>query len=68
MTAKCDMMFKLLRKCNSGEWDEECQMEFDKVKEYLTKPPVLVPFVSEKPLILYLTMHEKVNGMHLRAT
>ena len=62
MTAKCDPIFKMLRKHNSSEWDEECQVEFDKVKEYLTNLPVLVPLVQGKPLILYLTMHEKSKG------
>ena len=52
----------MLRKHNSGEWDEECQVAFDKVKGYLTSPPVLVPPVQEKPLILYLTVHEKSMG------
>ena len=42
MTAKCDPIFKILWKNNSGEWDEECQVAFDKVKEYLINPPVLV--------------------------
>ena len=46
MTAKCDPIFKMLRKHNSGEWDEECQKAFDKVKEYLTNPPMLVPRYS----------------------
>ena len=59
MTAKCNPIFKMLRKNNSGEWDEECHVAFDKVKEYLTNPPILVPPVQRKPLILYLTMHEK---------
>ena len=45
MTAKCDPIFKMLRKHNYGEWDKECQKAFDKVKEYLTNPPVLVPLV-----------------------
>ena len=62
MTAKCDPIFKMLRKHNSGEWDEECQVAFDKVKEYLTSPPVLVPPVQGRPLILYLTVHEKSMG------
>ena len=35
ITAKCDPIFKMLRKHNSGEWDEECQVAFDKVKESL---------------------------------
>ena len=25
MTTKCDPIFKMFRKHNSGEWDEECQ-------------------------------------------
>ena len=33
MTAKCDPIFKMLRKNNYGEWDKECQVAFDKVKE-----------------------------------
>ena len=59
MTAKCDLIFKMLRKHNSIEWDEKCQVTFDKVKECLTNPPRLMPFVQGKPLILYLTMHER---------
>ena len=65
MTAKCDPIFKMLRKHNFGEWDEECQMAFDRVKEYLTNPSVLVPPVSGKLLILYLTVHEKSRGFIL---
>ena len=33
MTAKCDPIFKMFQKHNSSEWDEECQVAFDKVKE-----------------------------------
>ena len=62
MTVKCDPIFKMLRKHNSGEGDEECQVAFDKVKEYLTNPPILVPPIQKKPLILYLTVHEKSIG------
>ena len=62
MTAKCNPIFKMLRKHNSGEWDKECQEAFDKMKEYLTNPPMLVPPVQGKPLILYLTVHERLMG------
>ena len=43
MMAKCDPIFKMLRKYNSNKLDEECQIVFNKVKEYLTNAPVLVP-------------------------
>ena len=62
MTAKCDPIFKMLRKHNSDKWDEECQIAFDKVKEYLINAPMLVPPVLGKPLILYLTVHERSIG------
>ena len=62
MSAKCDPLFKLLKKHDSREWIEECQMAFDKVKDYLSTPPILVPSIPEKPLILYLTIHEKSMG------
>ena len=62
MTTKCDPIFKMLRKHNSGKWDEECQIAFDKVKEYLTNALVLVSPVLGRPLILYLTIHERSMG------
>ena len=62
MTAKCDPIFKLLKKHDSGEWTKKCQIAFDKVKDYLSIPPILVPPIPGKPLILYLTIHEKSMG------
>ena len=62
MTAKCDPIFKLLKKHDSGEWTEECQIAFDRVKDYLSTLPILVPPIPRKPLILYLTIHEKSMG------
>ena len=62
MTVKCDPIFKLLKKHKSGEWIEKCQIAFDKVKDYLSTPPILVPPIPRKPLILYLTVHEKSMG------
>ena len=62
MTAKCDPIFKLLKKHDSGEWTEECQIAFDEVKDYLSTPPILVPPILGKPLILFLTIHKKSMG------
>ena len=36
-------------------WNEQCQEAFEKIKNYLMKPPILAPPVLEKPLLLYLT-------------
>ena len=62
MTAKCDPIFKLLKEHDSGEWTRECQIAFDNVKDCLSTPPVLASPILGKPLILYLTVHEKSMG------
>ena len=62
MTAKCDPIFKLLKKHDFEEWTGECQIAFDKVKDYLPTSPILIPPILGKPLILYLTIHEKSMG------
>ena len=68
MTVKCDPIFKLLKKHESGKWTEKCQIAFDKVKDYLSTPLLLVPPILGKPFILFLTIHEKsmdcVLGQH----
>ncbi|WRX18297.1 Integrase [Theobroma cacao] len=68
LTFKCDPIFKLFRKRDLGEWNRECQIAFDKMKEYLTNPLVLVPPTVEKPLFLYLTVNknsmECILGQH----
>ncbi|KAA3453125.1 RNA-directed DNA polymerase (Reverse transcriptase), Ribonuclease H-like protein [Gossypium australe] len=44
LTEKCDPIFRLLKKHNPGIWDDECQKAFDRVKQYLSNPPVLSPY------------------------
>ena len=41
MTAKCDPIFKLLKKHNSGEWIEDCQIAFKRDKDYLDRKSVV---------------------------
>lgn len=43
-------------------WSEECQKAFNKIKQYLQGLPVLVPPVSGRPLILYLSVLERSMG------
>ena len=62
----CDPVFKLLRKNQPIEWNKECQKAFEKIKEYLTSPPVLKPSRQGKPLILYLALEE--NAMLVQET
>ena len=37
----------------------------DKIKEYLLKPPILVPPMQEKPLLLYLSTTDIAMGAWL---
>ncbi|RDX77534.1 Retrovirus-related Pol polyprotein, partial [Mucuna pruriens] len=62
LTATCNLIFKLLRKNQKVEWNPECQEAFEKVKQCLESPLVLVPTVPDKPLILYLTMLKESMG------
>ncbi|XP_022156749.1 uncharacterized protein LOC111023589 [Momordica charantia] len=66
LTATCEPIFKLLHKNNDGVWSEDCQVAFDKIKQYLQYPSVLVPPAQGRPLILYRTMTENLMGCVLR--
>uniref|UniRef100_A0A2N9EXI5 Integrase catalytic domain-containing protein n=1 Tax=Fagus sylvatica TaxID=28930 RepID=A0A2N9EXI5_FAGSY len=65
LTATCEPLFKLLRKDVKIKWTEDCQKAFDKIKEYLLNPPILVPPTPGRPLILYLTVQEASMGCML---
>jgi len=62
LTSTCEPIFKLLRKNQPKEWNEECQVAFEKTKQYLQEPPVLRPPVPGQPLILYLTVLDGSMG------
>ena len=62
LTATCDPIFKLLKKYQVVKWNDECQIAFDKIKEYLQEPPVLMSPVEGRPLIMYLTVLENSMG------
>ena len=47
------------------KWTEDFQKAFDKIKEYLLSPPILVPPTPGRPLILYLTVQEAFMGCML---
>jgi len=58
----CEPIFRLLMKEVPTVWNEQCQEAFEKIKNYLMKPPILVPSVLEKPLLLYLTTIDTAMG------
>jgi len=62
LTSTCEPIFRLLRKNQVVEWNEDCQAAFDKIKLYLHDPPVLRSPVSGRPLILYLTVLDESMG------
>ncbi|PKI42305.1 hypothetical protein CRG98_037305 [Punica granatum] len=55
LTDKCQLLFRLLCKNAAMEWDHGCQRAFETIKAYLIQPPILVPPMPNRPLILYLT-------------
>ncbi|RDX90378.1 Retrovirus-related Pol polyprotein from transposon 17.6, partial [Mucuna pruriens] len=46
----------------------ESEEAFEKIKQYLENPPILVPIIPRKPLILYLTVLEESMGCVLGVT
>ena len=62
LTATCEPIFKLLKKDQVVRWNDDCQATFDKIKEYLQEPPILMPPVEGRPLIMYLTVLDNSIG------
>ena len=62
ITSTCEPIFKLLKKDQVVRWNDECQIYFDKIKEYLQETPILIPPVEGRPLIMYLTVLENSMG------
>ena len=44
------------------KWNDDFHNAFDKIKEYLQEPPILMPLVEGRPLIMYLTVLENSMG------
>ena len=62
LTATCEPILKLLKKDQVVKWNDEWKNAFDKIKEYLQDPLVLMPPVEGRPLIMYLTVLENSMG------
>ena len=53
-TDNCLPFFRMLKK--SFEWTTKCQQAFEKLKTYLSSPPLLSPSQSKEELFLYLAV------------
>ena len=62
MTSTCESIFKLLKKDKDCVWTDDCQRAFESIKEYLVGPPILLPSVEGRPLIMYLTGLDNYMG------
>ncbi|XP_070017655.1 uncharacterized protein [Nicotiana sylvestris] len=56
----------MLKKDAATSWTEDCQKAFDKIKENLSTPSVLVLLEPGKPLLLYLSILDEAFGCVLR--
>ena len=65
LTDTCDPIFQLLRKKQPKVWDDQCQQVFERIREYFLSPPVLVPPMPERSLLLYLSVSDVALGCML---
>ena len=65
MIAVCEPIFKLLKKDQPVKWNEQCQLAFDKMKNYLANPPILKPHKLGLPLTLFLAIEGNAIGAML---
>ena len=65
LTDICEPIFRLLRKNQPTVWNDDCQRAFEKIKECLLSPPVLVPPTPGQPLLLYLSVSDIASGCML---
>ncbi|RVW85035.1 Retrovirus-related Pol polyprotein from transposon 17.6 [Vitis vinifera] len=64
----CEPIFRLLRKNQPTVWNDDCQIAFENIKEYLFSPPVLVSPMSGRPLLSYLSVSDMALGSLVQAT
>ncbi|XP_070017937.1 uncharacterized protein [Nicotiana sylvestris] len=61
-TVICEPIFRMLKKDAATKWIDDCQKAFDRIKEYLSTPPVLVSLEPRRPLLLYLAVLDRAFG------
>ena len=65
MTDICEPIFHFLRKNQPTIWNDDFQIAFEKIKEYLLSLPILVPLMPGHPLLLYFSVSDMALGCML---
>ena len=65
LTNICEPIFLLLRKNQPTVWNNYCHRDFEKIKECLLSPSVLVSPTPGRPLLLYLSVSDIALGCML---
>ncbi|KAG9450336.1 hypothetical protein H6P81_010301 [Aristolochia fimbriata] len=68
LAERYQLFSRFIKKYTSFEWDESCRNAFNNIKVYLTKPPVLVAPIVDRPLLVYVAAREKSVGALLAHT
>ena len=53
---RCRPFFQLLHKWKEFEWNEECALAFQQLKEYLSRPPIMSRLEKEEVLFAFIAV------------
>ena len=53
---RCRSFFLLIKKWKGFEWNEECVMAFQQLKDYLARPPIMSSPEPDKVLFAYIAV------------
>ncbi|WKA03574.1 hypothetical protein VitviT2T_021675 [Vitis vinifera] len=65
LTDICEPIFRILRKSQPTVWNDQCQLAFERIREYLLSPLVLAPPTPGRLLLLYLLILDVAFGCML---
>ena len=65
LTDICEPIFHLLRNNQPTVWNDDCQRAFEKIKDCLLSPSILVPHIPRHPVLLYLSVSDMALGCML---
>ena len=63
VTDKCLPFFKTFKQ--AFHWTDECEVAFQALKDYLSKPPFLSPSIEGEDLFLYLAVSQTAVSLAL---